>query len=124
MRAANTTCLLVLIAFLLCGQVPQREARPLDKWQTLEMTLQGQKSEQPRKGFVPDQKTASRIGEAVAIAFYGEERIAQQRPFNAHLSGDVWTVMGTLHPKGVLGGTAVVKISRKTGAVLFLTHQY
>lgn len=124
MRAAFKTCFTVLFALLLCGQAPQREAKRVDEWQTLEMTLQGQRSEQPRNGFVPNETTASRIGEAVAMAFYGEEKIARQRPFRAHLRGDVWTVIGTLHPKGVLGGTAVVKISRKTGAVLFLTHQY
>jgi hypothetical protein len=105
MRAAfmTMTCLPFLLALFLYGQAPQREAKRVDEWQTLEMTLQGQKSEQPRNGFVPDETTASRIGEAVAMAFYGQDKIARQRPFRAHLRGDVWTVIGTLYPKACSG---------------------
>jgi hypothetical protein len=116
---------LLSIGVLLSSAPSQtRETKGIDEWDALELSLRGEKSVRPGNGFVPDAVTASRIGEAVAAAYYGEGRIARERPFRARLRGDVWMVKGTLHPQGALGGTAVLKIDRKTGAVLFMTHQY
>jgi hypothetical protein len=75
----------------------------------------------PKDGFVPDQHTAIRIAEAVLTPIYGEERIQGERPFRASLEKDVWTVEGFL-PPGTPGGTAVCKISKKDGRVLFVMH--
>ena len=77
----------------------------------------------PKDGFVPDESTAVKIGEVAAIAQYGEKRISQERPFRARLYGDTWLVIGTLHPEGADGGTAVVKVSKSDGRILFMTHQ-
>lgn len=121
-RAVRNSVIMIALLSIAGGQT--REAKRIDEWEALDLSLQGEKSVQPAKGFVPDEATASRIGEAVAAAHYGEERITRQRPFHSRLRGDVWTVKGTLHPEGALGGTAVLKISRKTGAILFMTHQY
>jgi len=81
----------------------------------------------PKEGFVPNAETAVKVGEAVLMPVYGEKRIEGERPFNATLQGDVWTVEGTLHcdgPPGETcpGGTAVVKISKTSGQILFMMH--
>lgn len=75
---------------------------------------------QPKAGVVPDEKTAIRIAEAVLLPIYGERTIGSERPLKALRDG-VWMVEGTL-PKGVDGGTAVVRLSRDDGRVLFIAH--
>ncbi|MBI1357321.1 MAG: hypothetical protein GC160_23515 [Acidobacteria bacterium] len=76
----------------------------------------------PTQGFVPDERTAIQIAEAVAIAIWGEEQIATERPFYGRLKDGVWTVIGTL-PIEANGGTAVVQLSQEDGRVLFVVHQ-
>jgi NTF2 fold immunity protein len=81
---------------------------------------------QPKDGFVPDTGTAVKIAEAVLIPVYGEKKILSERPFNATLQGDVWTVAGTVHcdPPGArcVGGSAEVKISKSSGQILQMGH--
>jgi hypothetical protein len=81
-------------------------------------------SVRPRDGFVPDEKTVVKIGEAVLIPVYGEKQIDSERPLTAKLQGDIWIVTGTLNCGAPLchGGTAVVKISKASGRILFMTH--
>ncbi len=81
----------------------------------------------PKEGFVPNAETAVKVGEAVLMPVYGERTILDERPFKATRQGDVWTVEGTLNcggPPGTLckGGTAVVKISKTSGQILFMMH--
>jgi hypothetical protein len=81
-------------------------------------------SGRPKDGFVPNAATAVKVGEAVLMPIYGEENIIGERPFKATLQKDVWTVEGTLQcdaPAGTscVGGTAVVKISKISGQILF-----
>lgn len=80
----------------------------------------------PSEGFVPDAKTAVRIAEAVLVPVYGEKQIESERPFKATLQKGVWTISGTLNcgapPSECEGGTAVVKISKASGEILFMTH--
>jgi len=81
-------------------------------------------SVKPRSGFVPNAETAVKVGEAVLMPVYGERMIRDEEPFKAKREGDVWTVEGTLNcgaPQCV-GGTAVVKISKTSGEILFMTH--
>jgi len=64
------------------------------------------------------------------IHVYGKKQIASEEPFTAMLSGDVWTVFGTLHcPDGkggtttyCLGGAAEVRISKARGRILSISH--
>jgi len=77
----------------------------------------------PKNGFVPDESAAIKIGEATAIAQYGEKRISEEKPFRARLYGDTWIVKRTLHPQGAVGGTAVIKVSKHDGRILFMMHQ-
>jgi hypothetical protein len=115
--------LAVVGSVLACALAQQREAKRIDEWEALEISLKTSKSIHPPNGFVPDETTAVKIGEAVAVAQYGEQRMSRERPFRARLRGDVWTVMGTLHPQGAFGGTAVVRLSKLDGRVVFLIHQ-
>jgi len=81
-------------------------------------------SVKPKSGFVPDAETAVKIGEAVLMPVYGERMIRDEEPFKAKREGDVWTDEGTLNcgaPQCV-GGTAVVKISKTSGEILFMAH--
>ena len=79
---------------------------------------------------VPDSETAVRIAEKALIPVYGKKQIESERPFNARLNGDVWTVAGSLHcPDGkggvtsdCAGGVALVRISRTSGHVLHMEH--
>jgi hypothetical protein len=114
--------LVVVMAAILFLPLAVTQER-MDEWQALVISLKVAKSFTPKKGYVPDEATAIRIGEAVAIAQYGETTIAKERPFRARLYDHTWLIHGTLHPAGADGGTAVIKISRTTGQVLFLTHQ-
>jgi hypothetical protein len=108
---------------LLAGCLSTMGQQPMDEWQALKISLHGAKSIRPKNGFVPDEATAVRIGEATAVAQYGEKTIAEERPFRARLYGEIWIVQGTLHPQGADGGTAVIKINKTDGRILFMTHQ-
>jgi hypothetical protein len=85
---------------------------------------QKEASAKPRDGFVPNAETAVKIGEAVLIPVYGEATIKHERPFKATRQGDVWRVTGTLNcgSPQCNGGTAVVRISKISGEILFMGH--
>jgi hypothetical protein len=82
----------------------------------------------PPEGFVPTAKTAIAVAEAVLEPVYGKDQIEPERPFKAVLSGNVWIVTGSVPchnpPPGAEcpGGAAEVRISKKTGQILFMTH--
>jgi hypothetical protein len=75
----------------------------------------------PKEGFVPNEQTAVRIAEAVLIPIYGEENVRSERPFKAVLANGVWTVRGHL-PPNMLGGSAVVRLAKADGQILFVIH--
>jgi NTF2 fold immunity protein len=76
------------------------------------------------EGFVPNEKTAVRIAEAVLIPIYGEEKINSEKPFSAKLNeqGDVWTVNGHLPGQYNRGGVATVEIEKNDGRILQVWH--
>lgn len=83
----------------------------------------------PKSGFIPNQETAVKVAEAILIPVYGEKQVVSERPYQAQLDGDVWTVSGTLYcgdpprrSSSCNGGTAVVKLSKRDGRVLFMIH--
>lgn len=76
----------------------------------------------PSKGYVPDADTAIRIAEAVWMPIYGKDLLDTEKPFEASLSGDVWTVTGRL-PEGMLfGGVAEIDIRKSNGQILRVNH--
>ena len=82
----------------------------------------------PPSGFVPNAETAVVIAEAVLKPVYGNDLIESERPFKAVLKGSAWIVTGSVPchnpPPGAVcpGGAAEVRISKKTGQILFMTH--
>jgi hypothetical protein len=54
-------------------------------------------SVRPKSGFVPDSKTAGKIGRTVLVPVYGETMMRNEEPFKAKRVGDVCTVEGTLN---------------------------
>jgi hypothetical protein len=123
-RTLAKAVLAVCVAVVLIGPAKTQQkgalrAEPKGDWHD---TSWG-KSFQPRAGVVPDAKTAIVIAEAVLLPIYGEKTIDGERPLRASLKDGVWTVEGTL-PKGLVmaGGTAVVRLSKDDGRVLFITH--
>ena len=81
----------------------------------------------PENGFVADADVARVVAEAVLTPVYGEEIVRSERPFTAVLKGGVWLVKGTVPcvgPRGAIcpGGASEVWISKKTGQILYMTH--
>ena len=74
----------------------------------------------PKNGFVPDDRTAIAVAEAVLIGIYGEKQIEGERPFFAKLEREIWIVHGTIHAPN--GGVAEIRISKKDGRVLHVSH--
>ena len=75
----------------------------------------------PPNGVIPDSKTAIRMAEAILEPIYGTDQIKKEQPLSAILKDNVWTITGTL-PKGELGGTAIVEISKSDGQVKRISH--
>lgn len=75
----------------------------------------------PENGFVPDEKTAISIAEAVLGPIYGAEKIKSERPFKATLKDGIWTVEGSL-TRGNVGGVVIAEISKKDGKIQLLSH--
>jgi hypothetical protein len=79
-------------------------------------------SYKPKNGFIPDQKTAVAVAEAVLSAIYGNKLIASERPFSAKLVAGVWVVEGSLPESTPNGGVAEIRISKQTGCILRVMH--
>jgi hypothetical protein len=81
----------------------------------------------PKNGFVPNGTVALAIAEAVLVPVYGKTVINSERPFKAVLKDNFWTITGSVPcdgPPGAIcpGGAAEVRISKRTGQILFMTH--
>jgi hypothetical protein len=69
--------------------------------------------------YVPDEKTAIRIAEAVLIARDGEERVKEQLPLSASISyGELWIVQGTEPGPPRKGGGIAVMINKHSGCIV------
>ena len=84
-------------------------------------TALAQHNFKPPAGYVPDERTAVAVAEAILIPIYGADNIRTERPFRATLRGKIWVVEGTL-PTGMVGGVALVEISKEDGRVLRVIH--
>ncbi len=84
----------------------------------------GQHSYRPEQGYVPDATTAIAIAQAVWLPIYGKKTLDNERPFQAVLKDDVWTVKGTFHShdRDARGGVAVAEISRIDARVIRVSH--
>lgn len=77
-----------------------------------------------QRDYVPDERTAVRIAEAVLVSQYGEERVKTQLPLHADGSnGDYWIVQGHgQEPPGRKGGGPAVWINKHTGCLKIMEH--
>jgi hypothetical protein len=72
----------------------------------------------PHPDYVPDEKTAERIAEAVLVARFGQEMVTAQLPLHAaSTSNDLWLVQGTLQGLHGPGGNFGVWVNKHTGCV-------
>ena len=77
----------------------------------------------PEEGFVPNEKTAIAIAQAVWAPIYGERQIRHEAPFHATLKNGVWTVRSSGPPPGYFGGSAIAQITKRDGRVLVVSHE-
>lgn len=75
----------------------------------------------PEEGVIPDRETAIELARVLLSKKYGKKLIKSQMPFDVHLIDGYWHVGGTL-PKGFVGGTGLIIISKKDGHVIHLAH--
>lgn len=72
----------------------------------------------PVDDYVPDEKTAIKVAEAIWLPIYGDG-VLDKKPFKATQSDDgkVWIVKGTV-PKGMLGGYPIAEIRKSDCKIL------
>ncbi|MBP1150333.1 MULTISPECIES: YbbC/YhhH family protein [Methylocaldum] len=75
----------------------------------------------PDEGFIPDEMTAVVVAEAILKPIYGVENIDRQKPLKAVLNNTVWVIKGTL-PEGLMGGVAMIEISKRDAKVIRVSH--
>ncbi len=78
-----------------------------------------QKTYVPDKDFVPNEKTAIKIAEAIWHPIYGDD-IYDEKPFIAELKDSVWIVHGTLNHD--IGGVAYIEIQKSDCKILKVSH--
>ena len=78
----------------------------------------------PPAGYIPNDETALAVARAVLTPVYGKKVLADEEPFKATLTKGTWLVRGTLGGGKAedRGGVAAVWISKRTGAILRMTH--
>ncbi len=81
----------------------------------------GAKTYRPAAGYIPDSDTAIAVATAILIPIYGRAKIDAEKPWHTGLENGVWTVVGTFNGKGE-GGSAIIQLDQKTGAVIFVEH--
>jgi len=84
-------------------------------------TIQSDYSYMPPGGYIQNKEIAIAVAEVILDSIYGKKTIDREKPLVATLDGEVWTVHGSL-PKGVLGGTATIRISKKSGEIISVVH--
>ena len=75
----------------------------------------------PKDGMVPNAQTAIAIAIAVWNPVYGEKEIASEKPYQAELKNDRWTITGSV-PRGRVGGVATAVIAKRDGRVIKIYH--
>lgn len=78
----------------------------------------------PPDGFIPDEKTAKAIAEAIWIPIFGN-KVKNNKPYIAKLENGIWYVKGS--PVEILflpvaGGEPYIEIDKMTGEILRVYH--
>jgi hypothetical protein len=88
-------------------------------------TALAKSSRQDHPDYVPDQKTAERIAEAVLVARYGEQQIKAQSPLLVDGSNkEYWIVQVSGGPgaRPTPGGGPAVWINKHSGCLTVMDH--
>jgi hypothetical protein len=75
----------------------------------------------PKDGIVKNKEMAIKIAEIYLDSIYGYDIIKGEKPFEVYNYNGYWLIAGTL-PKGMIGGTAVIIISKSDGKVMDVRH--
>jgi len=77
----------------------------------------------PHPDYVPDEKTAERVAEAVLISQFGQERVSAQLPLRAVSAGKgFWLVQGMVHELHAPGGNFGVWVNKHSGCIKVMEH--
>ena len=83
----------------------------------------GKDSTPAHPDYVPDEKTATQIAEAVLVAQFGQERVNAQLPLRAESTGkDLWLVQGIIRGTPQAGGNFGVWVNKYSGCVKVMEH--
>jgi hypothetical protein len=70
------------------------------------------------RDYVPDENTAIKVAEAIWFPILGD-LIDREKPFTAHLNGNIWLVKGTA-PDSSFGGPITIEIRKSDCKILSL----
>ena len=107
---------LVVMALTACGDgehVPSYSHRVPDGQTIL---VNGEHSFVPDNGYVPDEKTATGIAEAVLSAVSESANIDPELPLTAQLNGRFWSVSGTVSTLG--SSSILLEIAKADGRIV------
>lgn len=76
---------------------------------------------QPKAGVIPSAEIAQTVALAYLKPIYGSKVIENEKPYTAIHNDGIWFVQGSL-AQGAHGGVAEIKLCRRNGAVLSITH--
>lgn len=82
----------------------------------------GESSDMPHKDYVPDQKTAERIADAVLVAQYGEERVNAGRPLLVDGSNKEYWIVEVYERELKKGGGPAVWINTHSGCMQVMDY--
>jgi hypothetical protein len=84
----------------------------------------GMEKKKNHADYVPDEKTAKRIGEAVLIARFGEARVQPLLPLLVASHEDFWIVQVSRSENGITtGGGMAVWINKHSGCIVNLVKR-
>jgi NTF2 fold immunity protein len=85
----------------------------------LSLFIAAANGQREHRNYVPDQKTAARVAEAILVGQYGEERVHAQLPLVVDgANKDYWIVQGNPHEKlPSFGGGIAVWINKHSGCI-------
>ena|ERR1700744_4566088 len=70
------------------------------------------------RDYVPNEETAIKVAEAIWFPILGD-LLKQEKPFTAHLSGNIWLVKGTA-PDSSFGGPITIEIRKSDCKIISL----
>lgn len=74
-------------------------------------------------GILENETIAVEVAKVIVAHYYGEKRLANEKPYRvALINNKEWFITGSL-PKGTEGGVFIISLDKKTGGVISLRHE-